>query len=87
MFRRIGRELVQQQRDGQGIFQGKKKVGPLEIVRLEPLPTEYACLVELARDLSGRNYVDVSGMIDGSEDLLAIEFVDCRLRRCCACQL
>jgi hypothetical protein len=49
-----------------------------EIVGLKPLPTEYACRVDLVRNRSGQNHLDVSGVIEGSEYLLAIEFVDWR---------
>ena len=49
-----------------------------EIVGLKPLPTEYACRVDLVQHKSGRSYIDVSGTTGGCEDLLAIEFVDWR---------
>lgn len=49
-----------------------------EIVRSKPLPTEYACRIDLVRREPRPSYIDVSGVIEGREDLLAIEFVDWR---------
>jgi hypothetical protein len=49
-----------------------------EIVRLKPLPTEYGCRVDLVRREPRPSYIDVSGALEGQEDLLAIEFVDWR---------
>ncbi|MBW5440803.1 hypothetical protein FXB41_40530 [Bradyrhizobium canariense] len=49
-----------------------------EIAGLKPLPTQYSCRVDLVQDLSGRDHIDVSGTIEGGEDLLAIEFVHWR---------
>jgi len=49
-----------------------------EIVGLTPLPTEYACRLDLMQQEARRSYIDVSGTIKGSDDLLAIEFVDWR---------
>lgn len=50
-----------------------------EIVGLKPVPSEYVCRVDLKAPVAdGRRYLDVSGVVDGCDDRLAIEFVNWR---------
>jgi hypothetical protein len=83
MFGALDRDKVIAELERQRPRQVENREGHIEawneIVTLTPIPTEYSCRLDVYRsDADGKNYIDVSGLMDGSEDLLAIEFVDWR---------
>lgn len=81
-FTSLNREDVVDELERQRPHQEENRAGHIEaweeIVRLHPLPTLYVCRLNLVRQTTGRSCIDVSGMVAGSDELLAIEFVDWR---------
>ena len=82
LFASLDRDEVIKELERQSPRQVANRDGHLEawneIIGLKPLPTKYACRVDLLRHESRRSRIDVSGTVEGCDALLAIESVDWR---------